>query len=120
MRAQLTARKAVQQAMIDLELSSRGLLRNFGLKVGPISRGRFEARVYGLIDGDAMLESAAEPMLRARAALPMELAGLERLARKFANDDPVCRLMMTMPGVGAVHDHGRKREPGDVHIKMGR
>ena len=108
MRAQLTARKAVQQAMIDLELSSRGLLRNFGLKVGPISRGRFEARVcfearvYGLIDGDAMLESAAEPMLRARAALPMELAGLERLARKFANDDPVCRLMMTMPGVGAV------------------
>jgi transposase len=55
-----------------------------------------------LIDGDAMLESAAEPMLRARAALPMELAGLERLARKFANDDPACRLMMTMPGGGAM------------------
>jgi len=102
MRALLTARKAVQQAMIDLELSLRGLLRNFGLKMGPISRGRFEACVHELVGGNAMLESAAEPMLRARAALRAELAGLERLTRKLANGDPVCRLMMTMPGVGAV------------------
>ena len=102
MRALLTARKAVQQAMIDLEPSLRGLLRNFGLKVGPISRGRFEARIFELVGGNAMLESAAEPMLRARAGLRAELAGLERLVRKLANDDPVCRLMMTMPGVGAV------------------
>ena len=41
-RALLTARKAVQQGMLALEMSLRGLLRNFGLKVGAISRGRFE------------------------------------------------------------------------------
>lgn len=38
-RALLSARKAIQQGMIALELSLRGLLRNFGLKVGAISRG---------------------------------------------------------------------------------
>lgn len=102
MRALLTARKAVQQAMVDLELSWRGLLRNFGLKMGAISRGRFDERIQDLVGGNAMLERAAEPMLRARAGLRVELAGLERLARGLAHNDPICRLMMTMPGVGAV------------------
>ncbi|SFM64612.1 Transposase [Shimia aestuarii] len=45
-RAILAARKAVQGSMIALEMSLRGLLRNFGLKVGAISRGRFEARIW--------------------------------------------------------------------------
>ena len=37
-RALLTARKSIQNSMIALEMSLRGLLRNFGLKVGAISR----------------------------------------------------------------------------------
>jgi len=41
-RALLGARKAIQQGMIALEMSLRGLLRNFGLKVGAISRGRYD------------------------------------------------------------------------------
>ena len=44
MRALLSARKAVQQAAISLELSLRGVLRNFGLKMGRVAKGRFEAR----------------------------------------------------------------------------
>lgn len=47
-RAVLGARKAVQQGFIALEMSLRGLLRNFGLKVGTISRGRFEYRIREL------------------------------------------------------------------------
>jgi transposase len=64
--------------MISLEMSLRGLLRNFGLKVGAISRGRFEHRVGELVKGNPMLEAAMGPMLRARASLRLELAGLER------------------------------------------
>jgi transposase len=101
-RALLGARKAIQQGMITLELSLRGLLRSFGLKVGPISRGRFEVRVRELACGNAMLEAATDPMLRARASLRQELAGLERKVRLLAKDDPVCGRLMTMPGVGAV------------------
>lgn len=101
-RALLSARKAVQQAMIALEMSLRGLLRNFGLKVGAISRGRFDARIRELICGNCLLEAGVGPMLRARASLRRELAGLEQQVRQLAKDDAVCRLLMTMPGVGAV------------------
>ncbi len=101
-RAVLGARKAIQQNMIALEMSLRGLLRNFGLKVGAISRGRFETRIRELADGNPMLETATEPMLRARASLRQELAGLEKCVRQLAWDDPVCQRLMSMPGIGAV------------------
>ena len=101
-RAVLNARKALQQGFIALEMSLRGLLRNFGLKVGPISRGRFEHRIRELGGGNPMLEAATEPMLRARYSLRRELAGLERQVRQRAREDAACRRMMSMPGVGAV------------------
>lgn len=101
-RAVLGSRKAVQQGFITLELSLRGLLRNFGLKLGAISRGRFEQRIRELAAGNVMLVTATEPMLCARASLRQELAGLARRVRQRAQDDPVCRRLMSMPGIGAV------------------
>lgn len=102
MRAVLTARKSIQQAVINLELSVRGVLRNFGLKMGKIAQGCFESRIRELTDGNPMLETATVPILRVRAALRSELEKLEKLIRDYAQSDPVCRLMMTMPGVGAI------------------
>jgi transposase len=99
-RAVLGARKAIQQNMIALEMSLRGLLRNFGLKVGAVSRGRFETRIRELADGNPMLEAATEPMLRARASLRQELAGLEQCVRRLAWDDQVCQRLISMPGWG--------------------
>ena len=122
-RALLTSRKSVKDALVNMELSLRGVLRNFGLKLGPVSKGRYEARVWELIAGNAMLEAAAEPILRARQVLRRELAGLEKLVRNLAVEDPVSRLLMTMPGVGpvvaltfvsAIDDPGRFRRSKDV------
>jgi transposase len=56
--------------------------------------------VRELAAGNAMLETMAEAMLRARSALRAELAGLERRLRDLAKQDAVYRIMMTMPGVG--------------------
>jgi len=123
MRAVLSTRKSLQQALINLELSLRGVLRNFGLKMGAVTRVRFEARVRELVDGNRMLEQAAAPVLRARDELRKELAGLEKLLRDLAKTDPASRLMMTMPGVGAivaltmrsaVDDPGRFRSSKDI------
>ena len=49
-----------------------------------------------------MLEAAAEPILRARAALRRELVGLEKLVCNLARQDQACRLLITMPGVGPI------------------
>ncbi len=101
-RVLLTARKAIQKVLIQLELSVRGVLRNFGLKMGPVSKGRYDQRVRDLASGNAVLKAAIEPILRARAELRKELAGFGKMVRDQAKIDPICRLLMTMPGVGAV------------------
>ena len=44
-RALLVARKQLLGRLIDVELSIRGILRGFGLKVGPVTRKGFDARI---------------------------------------------------------------------------
>ena len=70
--------------------------------MGRVAKGRFEARVRELAEGNPMLESAANPILASRQALRHELAGLENTLRDLAKEDLVCRTLMTMPGVGAL------------------
>jgi transposase len=68
-RALLVGRKLLQGKLMDVELSIRGILRGFGLKVGQVSKGRFACRIRELVTGQAMLERVIEPLLRAREAL---------------------------------------------------
>src|SRR3954451_6215395 len=68
-RALLAGRKLSRTKLRDVELSIRGLLRGFGLKVGEVSKGRFAARVDELVAGHEMLEEVIGAMLRAREGL---------------------------------------------------
>ena len=101
-RALLTARKLLVAKLRDVESSIRGILRGFGLKVGPISKGKFEARIGELVAGQARLERVVGPLLRARAALRAEYATLHRELLEAVRADEVCRRLMTIPGVGPV------------------
>jgi len=101
-RSLLTARKLMQGKLLDIESGIRGVLRGFGLKVGRVSRGRFEARILELVAGHAMLETVVGSMLKARAALQAEFARLHRTLLVLVRADPVCRQLMSVPGVGAV------------------
>lgn len=67
--ALLTGRKLLQAKLRDVELSIRGILRGYGLKVGEVSRGRFEARILELVDGHPVLKTVIGAMLQARHAL---------------------------------------------------
>ena len=101
-RALLTARKLLVAKLRDVESSIRGILRGFGLKVGAVSKGKFEARIRELVTGQVMLERVAEPLLRARAALRTEYTTLHRDLLRTVREDAVCGRLMTVPGVGAV------------------
>ena len=101
-RALLVGRKLLQGKLLDVELSLRGLLRGFGLKVGEVSKGRFVARVRELVAGQPMLERLIEPMLRACEALRQEFHALHRAMLGIVRTDGTCRRLMTVPGVGAV------------------
>jgi transposase len=127
-RALLVARKQLQARLNDLELCLRGILRGFGLKLGEVAKGRFEARVRELVAGQKTLEGLAEPMLRARAALRAEYAAVHREVLRIVRLDADCRRMMTVPGVGAivavtfkaaVDDPGRFKRSRDVGAHFG-
>lgn len=101
-RALLTARKLVQAKLFDIEMSLRGILRGFGLKVGPTTPRRFAERIKQLVAGHATLEAVADALLAAHAVLLREFAGFERRVRMMARDDTRARLLMSAPGVGAI------------------
>ena len=101
-RALLVARKQLQHKLRDMELSLRGILRGFGLKVGYVTDKGFEARICKLVTGHAMLEQIAEAMLAARATLLIQFNKLHKAVLHVARHDDVCRRLMTTPSVGAI------------------
>src|SRR5215472_6391944 len=68
-RALLTARKLLQSKNHDVEMSLRGVLRGFGLKVGPTTPRTFAIRVRELVTGHPTLSTIAEALLAARGTL---------------------------------------------------
>lgn len=50
LRTLLSNRKLLKRKLVDLENHIRGALRTYGLRVGPVSRGEFEARIRELIE----------------------------------------------------------------------
>ena len=122
-RALLCSRNALVEGIIRLELSVRGILRNFGLKLGRVSKGCWEERVRELSSDNAMLSDAVAPILRLRAQMRGELAMMTKRVRSLAMSDATCRQLMTMPGVGpvtalvfitAVDDPARFRRAKDI------
>jgi hypothetical protein len=118
-RALLAGRRLLLGKLRDVELSVRGLLRGFGLKVGTITKGRLEARIRELIAGHAMLERVIAPMLHEVAHTMLTRSGrfsaLQRWAVEVAQ---VARPQARQGGAGeealgraAADLDGRRRVP---------
>lgn len=101
-RALLTARKLLQAKQHDVEMSLRGVLRGFGLKVGRTSPRTFAGRVGELVDGHGTLCVVAAALLAARKVLSEQLQGLDERLRSLARTETRARLLMTVPGVGTI------------------
>lgn len=101
-RALLTARKMLQEKAIAIENDIRGLLRNFGLKVGVVGTIGFDARIRELLEGMPDLADIMAPLLAARQKLREECCRLHRKVLEIVRDDTVCNRLMTIPGVGPV------------------
>ncbi|MGI9417411.1 MAG: IS110 family transposase [Geminicoccaceae bacterium] len=127
-RAMLTARKLVQAKLHDVEMSLRGILRGFGLKVGHTTPRTFEGRVRELVEGHPTLTTIADALLAARSVLHREFQGFERRVRSLARRDDRARLLMSAPGVGvlvsltyasAIDDPGRFKRSRQVGAHFG-
>jgi len=101
-RVMLTARTLVQSKLHDVEASLRGLLRNFGLKVGRTTPMRFAGRIKELVAGHPSLEIIAGSLLLVHDVLLREFKNFEKRVRIMAREDARARLLMTTTGVGAI------------------
>ena len=101
-RAILGARRLVESKLRDIEMSLRGILRGFGLKVGKTTSNRFAARIKQLVSGHASLQVIAEALLAVHEVLLREFKSFEKRVRIMARADAKARLLMTTTGVGAI------------------
>src|SRR5512138_949217 len=102
LRMLLTHRKLLQSKAIAIDNDLRGTLRNFGLKVGLVGSGKFEARIKELVKDLPDIAILVEPLLVVRRVLREQIAVLHRRLLVIARDDEVCQRLMTIPGVGPV------------------
>jgi transposase len=101
-RSLLGARKLLQGKLHDIELSLRGTLRGFGLKVGKTTPKTFESRVRTLVADHPMLMMIADALLRAREVMVEQFIKLDKKAHTVARHDTRARLLMTAPGAGSI------------------
>ena len=90
MRALLVARRQLLGRLVDVELSIRGILRGFGLKVGQVTRKTFEAGIWELVTGQATpMRGLSQPLQEISATAGMR-GGAERI-RTSNSLSPVTR-----------------------------
>jgi transposase len=106
-RTMLAARKLLQQKLHDFEMSLRGTLRGFGLKVGETTLKRLAGRIMELVVGHATLEVVAEAFLAVHATLLREL---KRLREAHADNGP------PRPKGPAVDDDAGRRHDRGAHL----
>ncbi len=103
MRTLLANRKLLKRKLVDIENHIRGSLRTYGLLVGAVGRGGFEARVRELVEhSDYVFSTTIETMLDVRRAIFEGYARLHRVLLRAVQHDTICRRLMTVPGVGPV------------------
>jgi len=92
----------LQGKLHDTEMSLRGILRGFGLKVGKTTPKTFESRVRGLVADHPTLLAVTDALLRARTVLAEQFNKLDNQCHRVARANQDARLLTTAPGVGLI------------------
>jgi len=109
LRTLLSNRKLLKRKLVDIENHFRGAIRTYGLLVGAVSRGRYEAHVRELIERTDFVFTTKIETYAGRG--PDDLrwyARLHRVLLQMVQHDPICRRLMTVPGVRPVAMYERK------------
>jgi transposase len=101
-KALLVSRALLVKIKRDLENQVRGLLKNFGLVIGPAKMIAFALRAAQLTEDRPELTAAVTPLLNARVAIEQQIADLDRKVMKLARSNAQVQQFMTAPGIGPV------------------
>jgi transposase len=101
-RALLGARAQLVGMTTRLSNHIRGLLKTFGLLPGAMRGLPFDRRVEALLADRGDLAPIVRPMLAAWRQLREQIAAFDKEVRALAKNDPTCRRLMSVPGIGVV------------------
>ena len=101
-RALLGARAQLVGMTTRLSNQIRGVLKVFGLLPGAMRGLPFDRRVEALLADREDLMPIVQPMLAAWRGLREQIAAFDKAVRALARASPICRLLMSVPGIGVV------------------
>lgn len=103
LKAVLTARGRLVSVRTQLYGQIRGLLRPFGVEISSRSGSRgFAQAVRMVCQREEVLSVAVSARLTALEAVAVQVVSLDRAVAEIVRASPVCRLLTSVPGVGAV------------------
>jgi transposase len=101
-RALLGARAQLVGMTTRLSNQIRGVLKTFGMLPGTMRGVPFDKRVETLLADRPEVAAIVQPMLTAWRQLREQIAVFDKALRTLAKNDPTCRLLMSVPGIGVV------------------
>ncbi len=101
-RTLLGARAQLVGIRTSLKNQIRGALKTHGFLVSQSVEKGFKAKVGGLIKDCLILQKMVAPLLSVLEAVECQVQELDKLFQEYAENNPVCRNLMTIPGVGSI------------------
>jgi transposase len=101
-RTLVAARTRLVRICTELSNQIRGLMKTFGLVVPAGKGSTFEKNVHSLLVDQEGLAAIVLPMLEAWRSLRIRAAELGRQLLAGARQSQACRILMSIPGVGAI------------------
>jgi transposase len=95
-RAQLVGMRTRLSNMI------RGVLKTFGLLPGAGRGQRFDRHVEALLEGEPEVGAIVHPLLQTWRQLGAQITAFDKAVQQRVRANPTCRLLMTVPGIGAL------------------
>lgn len=100
LRVLLGNRRCLLDKRLDIDSQIRGTLKVFGHKTGKVTVVKYEQRIRDLVENDKELQAYIFPMLEVRHHLVLQCNILEKMILDCVKKDQICKLFMTIPGVG--------------------
>ena len=101
-RSLLGARAQLVGMRTRLANTIRGVLKTFGILLGSERGMRFDRRVERTMEDAAEVAAIVHPLLVSWRHMREQIAGFDVAIQRRVKADPTCRLLMSVPGVGAL------------------
>lgn len=106
LRLLLSARERLIRIRMDIEGQVRGILKTFGIRLGPVRAGRsrrdFRDQLAEVVSGDPILKVVFASLIAVHETVCQEATDLDAEIQRFAKDSSLAQRLTSVPGVGPI------------------